>query len=32
LETVYGSRLTELKEAVYSKEVLGTALGYPIAA
>ena len=32
LETVYGSRLTELKEAVYSKEELGTALGYPIAA
>lgn len=32
LETVYGSRLTELKEAVYPKEELDTALGYTIAA
>ena len=32
LETVYGSRLTELKEAVYSKEELDAALGYTIAA
>lgn len=32
LETVYGSRLTELKEAVYSKEELDAALGYIIAA
>lgn len=32
LETVYGSRLTELKEAVYSKEELDEALGYTIAA
>ena len=32
LETVYGSRLTELKEAVYPKDELDAALGYTIAA